>query len=511
MRIGIVGLYHETNTFFPKPATLKDFRDYDWCVGPAVIEEFGDSHTELAGLLHAVADGGHEAVPLFYAAGETLAAATPEAESGLWAEIERALRSAGPLDAVGAVVHGAAVGQTHLDFDGRWLGKLRSRVGPAVPIVATLDSHANVSAAMVEATDALVAYRTNPHLDQFETGITAGRLLVDGLAKGKRWATRGASLPIALNIERHHTQDDPLRTWRALGDALAALEPAVVSTSLCLGFPYADVPEMGVSVLAVAERGAEDRAAALVEAWAGQILKTYRLAEPALLPVTQAAAAVRDAEGGGQPVGVLDMGDNIGGGGSGRGTVLFSALRLAGVRPGFVSFYDPAGHAACVEAGVGARLTWAVGGPDAASGLNPHPDHADAPIELTGTVEIITDGRYEDPTPVPDGRVHYKDGDDALLRLDDGWAVQFCAKRVFPVSLGQMTHLGLDPAAMRVIVIKGVHAPIAAYGPVCSEVIRVDTPGLSAANITRWPFQHRRRPMYPFESIDAGTGWVALP
>src|SRR5439155_726240 len=146
--------------------------------------------------------------------------------------------------------HGAGVAESRADMDGYWLRELRSRVGPQVPIIGTLDSHANLSSAMVLATNALIGYRTNPHLDQRQRGLEAARLMSRVLRNQVR-PTQAAAFPrVAINIERQHTGSSPCREcYEAVEDMLA--DKRVLSISLLLGFPYADVHEMGTSALVV--------------------------------------------------------------------------------------------------------------------------------------------------------------------------------------------------------------------------------------------------------------------
>lgn len=258
-----------------------------------------------------------------------------------------------------------------------------------------------------------------------------------------------------------------------------------------MGYPYGDVPEMGMSVQVVADSAVCDPKP-VAEAWAAMIWETRERGRPSLVSATEAvertAEFLRDPALS-KPLGLLDMGDNIGGGGNADGTTLGHALRDAGITRSFIALHAPEAYAACLQAGVGGCVDLEIGGELDERG----------PFRVTGTIERLTDGTYHDPTPLPDGRTHYQDGPDALVRCDDGFHVQVCRQRVFPVSLGQLAHLGLTPNDFDALILKGVQAPVAAYGPVCRTTIRVNTPGLTYADLTDWPYQNRRQPMFPFE------------
>ena len=150
-----------------------------------------------------------------------------------------ALEQAGRLDGVLVAPHGATVSEVIRDVDGHWLSELRRRVRPALPILGTLDPHANLSPQMVAATNALVAYRTNPHLDQRTRGVEAATLMARTL-RGEIRPTQAAMFPpLAINIERQLTSEPHCRPLYELADAQLG-RPKVLSNSILLGFPYAE-------------------------------------------------------------------------------------------------------------------------------------------------------------------------------------------------------------------------------------------------------------------------------
>src|SRR5688572_20491293 len=200
----------------------------------------------MGGFIDGVELAGETVVPVFSAVavpGGTVAAATFEE---LVARLLGEIAAWAPLDALLVAAHGAMVSERHRDADGYWLGRLRAAVGPSMPVVVVVDAHANLSRAMLEACDALIAYRTNPHLDTHDRGLEAAELAVRMARRELRPAQVGAFPPLAMNILLQETDADPCRRIVALVEAVRR-RPGVVSASLALGFPYADVPEMGTS------------------------------------------------------------------------------------------------------------------------------------------------------------------------------------------------------------------------------------------------------------------------
>ena len=431
-------------------------------------------------------------MPIFAARALPYGVLTAETFATLRARMDAALAQAGPLDGLLVAPHGATVSEGTADVDGCWLEMLRGRVGPSVPIIGTLDPHGNLSPQMVRACNALIAYRTNPHLDQRDRGLEAASLMVRTLRGTTRPRMAAAFPPLAINIERQAIAEPPCRELFAFARDLQDREK-MLSHSLMLGFPYADVPEMGTAVVAVTER---DPARALYcarelgSAW----WKCRERFRGQLIGVEDAIARAATLPG---PVCLLDMGDNVGGGSPADGTVLLHALHQAGLAPAFVCLYDPA---ACHELAawhVDAVVPLRVGG-------NSDRRHGE-PFASTFRVRGLYNGRFAEPEARHGGFKTFDQGPTAVVETDRGLTVMLTSKRMVPFSLHQLTSCGLDPLRFRVLVAKGVHAPVAAYGPVCRHLIRVNTPGVTTADLTQLEYCHRRRPMFPFEPETAWT------
>jgi microcystin degradation protein MlrC len=486
MRVGIVGLQHESNTFLSTPTTWEDFQQGAVLAGRALRTEYESSHHEVGGFFECLDDEGIEAVPIFFAWAMPSGTIAAPAVDKLLASMTHELAKVSALDGLLVAPHGAAVSTGRADVDGYWLRELRSRVGPQMPIVGTLDLHANLSPAMVSATDALVAFRTNPHLDQRQRGREAAHLMARILRREVRPTQAAAYPPMAINIERQFTAASPCREcYEAIDDMLA--DKRVLAISLLLGFPYADVPEMGTSVLVVTNDEPE-LAQSLANQVSGYLIDRAADFEGRFLSLDEAVAQMRRAT---PPVCLLDMGDNVGGGSPGDGTILLAALCQAGVRKTLACLYDPQAVEQATRAGIGKRLSLAIGGKtDALHG---------SPLSGEALVRGLYDGRFSESRPRHGGRVHYDMGQTAVVELNSGPTVILTSRRSAPFSLGQLACCHVDPRDFDAIVVKGVHAPVAAYEPVCPTILRVNTPGVTTADLSQLEYRHRRRPMFPFE------------
>jgi microcystin degradation protein MlrC len=476
MRIGIVALQHESNTFSSQPATLAAFRQDILLTGESIRAAMADAHHEVGGFFAGLAAAGAEAVPLF--AARALPAGTIPAGDfrELVSQMLDTVRHHPGLDGILVAPHGAAVSEQHADADGYWLSELRSAVGPVVPVIGTLDAHANLSAWMVQSCNALIAYRTNPHLDQRQRGREAAELIVRTV-RGEVSPVTSARFPrMAISIDRQCTDEPHLRPLYQSADAQLQLD-GVLSNSILLGFPYADVPEMGSSVIVVTDSN-RPLANQLADDLASTMWNLRDALRGEFLSVAQALALCHDTAG---RVCLLDMGDNVGGGSSADGTELLAALHTSGMGPTFGCLYDPEAVASCRREGVGARLRLEVGGKtDSLHG---------PPLAVDVTVKSLHDGRFHETLPRHGGITQFDQGPTAICETSRGLTLMLTSRRMVPFSLQQLLSCGLDPRRYCILVAKGVNAPIAAYREVCDTFIRVNTRGSTCADITQLAYR----------------------
>jgi microcystin degradation protein MlrC len=490
MRIGILSLIHESNTFAVTPTTMDLFRRDNLLIGEAVREEYEGGLHEISGFFEGLAKAGMEAVPIFYASTPPSGAITKETCEELMRLMFEALDQAGRLDGFLVAPHGANAGEgsEYRDLDGFWLTKLRAQVGPQVPIICTIDPHANLSARMVEACDATIAYRSNPHLDQKQRGLEAAALLVRSLRGEVQPVQRAARPPFGINIERQGTTLSPCLPMYELANRQLQ-QPGVLSNSIVLGFPYSDVEEMGSAGIVVTDGDPElaqrlaDEIGAYMMAHRHEFVGEY-------ISVVDAVQEAVATEG---SVCLLDMGDNVGGGSAADSTLIAHEIHRRGDTTGFVCLYDLAAQQQARSAGVGTRLTLSMGGKT--------DDRHGEPLTVEVTVQSLHEGRFEESQIRHGGMTHFDMGPTAVVTTATGLTISLTSLRVVPVSLGVVTSIGLDPADFQILIAKGVHAPVAAYEPVCSKLIRVNTTGASAADMRTFEYTYRRKPMYPFEEI----------
>jgi microcystin degradation protein MlrC len=480
MRIAIAGFMHESNTFNPLRTDRAAFAVGSLTFGPALLDEWRDAHHEVGGFLEAADAEGFEPVPVVMAWATPSGPVTDDVFNEVTWTIIEGVRREQP-DGLLLALHGAMVAESHPDADGEVIARLRQALGADFPIVVTLDLHGNLSQRLIDSCTAAVAYRTNPHVDQRECGRRAARLLARTLRGEVRPCVALEKPPLIVNIMAQDTSQQPLKAFM---DDVRELEerPGVLAVSLLPGFAYADVPQMGPSVVAVTDndptlaRHVAGRVAARL--WDQRERFTRRLPDAA----TAVAHALRAKR---LPVVLVDTGDNVGGGSAADGTVLLAEMLRRGATDGVVCLYDPESVRRCQAAGVGAEVTLTVGGKvDRRHG---------EPLTLTGRVRLLHDGTYVEEAVRHGGKRVNHMGPTALVEGPGRNLLVLTSLRHPPFSLGQLTCLGIRPERQRLLVVKAAIAYKAAYAPVAGTVIEVDTPGLTAVNPERFDYRHARR------------------
>ncbi|MCZ6538742.1 MAG: M81 family metallopeptidase [Chloroflexi bacterium] len=519
MRFSILGISHETNTFSRVPATYEKFKEAHMLRGQEMIDEYADSEYTIAGYLEMADELGFEAVPLMYAQTGPIGTITKDAYDRLSTEMLNMLRDQGPWDGVLICNHGAAVSEEFPDLDGEFTRAVREIVGPDVPVGVTLDMHANISKETVANTDVCVVWRTCPHLDTRQRGRKCAELIYRTV-KGEIKPVQHIEMPpMLVNIVKQFTGQEPMKSL--VDDCFEANErDGILDTSISEGYPYADVEEMGMSWIAISDGDADsaeetakwmaarawekradlNRPVASIEEALTQAEERYAGPKPAgvenFLPDDGSALAEAEPSDHSHlgPIVLMDVGDNIGGGSSADSTHIMKVAREMGIEGYLQSLYDPEAVQACVAAGVGAEISLEMGGKT--------DDMHGEPILVTGTVVNIDEGKYEETRPTHGGFKFYDDGLRVRFNTADGMTILLTSVRSGNTAREQMYSMGINPEDFRIVVAKGVSSPRPAYQPIAAEIIIVNSPGVTSADLDTFTFKNRRVPLYPFEEPD---------
>ncbi len=508
MKVFVAGFQHETNTFAPSFADWAAFESSSGYVpyarGEAMLRQMAPTCLPIAGFLRAARERGWRIVPSVWAGAMPSNRVTRDAFERIAGEIVDDLRRAGPVDAIYLDLHGAAAADGLDDAEGELLERVRGVAGDALPVVASLDLHANVSRRMLDRASALTAFRSYPHVDMVETGERAAALLAHGaeLARAtppRRPAARMERVPFLLPLNAQCTALEPARSVMA---RLARLEAAHgVSLNFAMGFSAADIADCGPTVFGHGDDPAAVQAA--VRALHEEIVARRREWKPDWLEpadaVRQALASAEDADvaaaadapaAASGPVVIADTQDNPGAGGDANTTGMLHALLAAGAGrrfPGRVAIglmWDPAAARAAFDAGVGAPVALSIG--RAVPTFTGRP--SDPPLQAQARVRAVHDGVLALHGPMTEGvTVHL--GPCARVEVD-GVSVLLASEKIQMLDLDLYRFLGVEPCDMRVLVNKSSVHFRAAFEPLASRILVARSPGPMAADPADLPWRH---------------------
>ena len=487
-RILIAGYQHETNTFAPSLADWAAFTRGDsfpaFIRGRAMQDKLTGINIPIAGVIDAAKRWGWELVPSCWAGAIPSSYVTEDAFERISTAIcdDVLAAQATGLDGIYLDLHGAAVAEHAFDSEGELLARLRAIVGPNTPIVASLDLHANVTHRMLREADALVSYRTYPHVDMADTGELAALLLQRRLKAGQREPMHALRLPFLIPLNAQSTWMQPAE---GLYKALVELDREHGTVlSFCMGFPASDFDECAPMVWGHGE--AAKRAVELLYKLTIEPTQWCLQIEPAREAVARAMALAESAS---QPVVIADTQDNPGAGGDSNTTGMLHALIAQGAGrkyPGQVAlgllFDAAAGRAACA-AGVGAELDMTLG--TAVPTFTGQ--HSDPPLRGRFKVLAVSDGVCTLQGPMMKGlTVHL--GPSACLEIDGiRIAVVGGKKQLLDRALLRM--VGIHAEAMRIIVVKSSNHFRADFTPHASHVLVAKAAGPMAADPADLPWQ----------------------
>ena len=492
-RIAIGGFQHETNTFAPSPADFAAFEEGGgWpalAFGDAIAPRLAGANIPAAGAIDALHAAGHTTVGLVWGAASPSAQVTKDAYERIAGEIVRRLAAAGPVDGVYLDLHGAMVAEHLDDGEGELLARVRRVVGPSVPVVASLDLHANVSAAMVERSQALVAYRTYPHVDMAATGERAADALTDMLARGRAPAKSFRTLDFLTGLPAQCTSIEPGRSLYTMLERLEQEHDAVLSFTP--GFPMADIPECGMAVFGAGRE--EARVQVAVAALAQAIADAEPDFRMDLYAPDDAVRRARDRGAPGSPVVLADTQDNPGAGGNGDTTGLLASLLKFDAPDSMLGLLiDPDSAKQAHAVGEGRNARFRLG---ETSGLPGH-----VPLEGEFVVERVADGRFVCTGPMFRG-FRMDLGPMAVLRRGNV-RVALASKKCQAADQAMFRHLGVEPRAERILALKSSVHFRADFEPIAREVLVVAAPGPALADPAQFRWRRLRkglrlRPMGP--------------
>lgn len=479
MRVFTATLGTETNTFAPMPTGLADFQGEGYDPKGVANDKLAAFGQVCRALRERAAEAGWEVIEGKIAFAGPSGITVRKAYEFLRDQLIADLRKAMPVDMVLLQIHGAMIAEGYEDAEGDLFAKVREVIGPDVFLGAELDPHCHLSAQKVGNTDLLVLFKEYPHTDIYDRAKDLVRMAEQTVAKRIKPVMRTRDLGFISMI---HTSREPAR---GLVDRMLDMEGkgGILSVSLAHGFPWGDSSDMGTRLLVVAD-GDAAKADALLQTLGDEIIRDKAKFAP---PYPEADEAIsRGLASNSLSVVLADSADNPGGGAGGDSTFILERLLARKVENAVIGpFWDPVAVSYCMQAGEGAKLDIRIGGKVSR--------FSGKPLDVTAEVLALKKNAYQDGLSGTIAPL----GDVAVVQIE-GVKVVLNTHRTQGFGTNLFTQFGIDLAATKLIVVKSSQHFHAKFGPIASEVIYVETPGVVPADFRSLPYKRARKTIWPF-------------
>ncbi|MBM3721254.1 MAG: M81 family metallopeptidase [Actinobacteria bacterium] len=491
-RVAVAGITFESNSFAPGLTNLDAFERYLFAEGPTVLTA-GFGKDEIGGAISVADELGIELVPVFASdggCGPTVSDKTYEfLKERLFSKLSEVL---GSVDGVYLRLHGAMTAESYEDVEGDLIESLRKIVGPDFPIAVSCDFHGHFTEKMAKSTALIAGYQTCPHLDFFETGARAMRLMAAELSGTKKPTLSYRKTKLLASAEGHDTSFGPLR---AVMDRLHEIEklPGVLDATIFCTQPWLDVTELGWSTLVVTEDNPElgqklaDELALML--WDRREAVLFRKEK-----VENIVAEINASEPSAKPFIIADGADSTSAGCLGDSNYLLKYLLQNPIKGTvYMTVTDPALAKKCFAAGVGGEVTSDIGG-----SLSPV---FFSPVEVTGEVVTLCDGVYQSKYPSK----MFNSGPTAVFRVGE-ISIVVTSKPAFMLDYQLYLRVGLDFTSAKAVQVKSAGGYRGYYEPHAFKCIDMASPGSADSRLPKLPFTKTRRPLWPFD-LDIEDPW----
>ncbi len=487
MKILIAMMKHETNTFSPIPTNWKRFEDWGIHFGSKALEVYQHTGMPMAAYIDLAKSIGAEIITPVAAEAMPSGVVHAETYNRLTDSICEAVNSG--CDIALLDLHGAMVSETTDDGEGTLLEKIRT-ISPNLPIAVTCDFHCNLTHKMVDNCTALIGYKTYPHVDMYQVGKQIGQVVLDTYEEKLIPVMTRQQLPMLTHTLKQGTDDQPTKS---LIDACRQAEQQedVLAATFFGGFPLADMPDAGASTVVVtnqnpdlAQRTSFDIASL---AWKQRKQFVYQCGSlPEQVKIARELSSY--------PVILLDHEDNCGSGGTQDVMAVIREMveqNLDGVAVAAV--YDPGAVTEMQKAGVGKEMTITLGGKTEIPSLQLKPK----PLELTGKVKVLSDGKWTVHGPMYTG-----------VKVDMGPTAVFDTGKIKivvvslhhePWDVGVFTSVGILPEKEKYLLLKSRIHYRAGFEGIGKQTLHCDGEGVTTSRYELLDFKKLRRPIYPLD------------
>ncbi len=484
-RIFIGMFFHETNTFWPYTTGMQEFMKRDYYIGDEIVRKYKGTRSTIGGFIDVLEKHDVEMIYSVAAFAEPYGLVTADAFEQIKEKLLSDLTAAGKVDGVLLGLHGAMVSEVDDDGEGNVLEAVRKIVGPDVPVMGTIDLHANVTYRMVKNADVLIPYHEYPHVDIYDRALDAAEIMMKTLDGELKPVMRYSHLPLLATLVETKSE-----VYRPLVEACdsARSQSGMLEASLLHGFFTADIADAGVCALTISNGDAE--LAQKVADDLAQLAWKHRDILVKIPTYTPEEAIAEAAKTDGTVV-FADICDNPGAGSSSDGTKLLQAMLDAGVTNAACGMInDSETVEQCHKAGVGSYIDVKLGGKFA-------PDKLGAPIERKAYVKMLSDGRYIHRGPMHAGTEASVLKSAVIVIEGITVVVSAMARQAYDIEVFQ-SH-GLTLKDFKILVVKSSVHYRAAFGPHAAKMLSVECPGIMVVDPRHLEYKKVARPVFPLD------------
>ena len=486
MKIGVGGIYHETNTFPKKHTVMEDF-DRSKYIGEEIINNFKDSKTSLGGFISGAQEFGDTIIPAFYAAATPSGMISTKTFKELISLFIDNMFDCDDIDGFLLAQHGAMCVENFDDAEGYLIKLIKSKIKDKL-LVVTTDYHANISPEMVRNSDCIVGYDTYPHTDIFERAVDAYHIARDALTEKFKISNILLKLPILGMPQAITTENGIIKNAMEMVHSYEKQDD-ILNTTLAGGFCYADVKSSGISIIVSYKNQLQKARIAILDI-ANYIWENRKELKVKNTDVKTAVESVLKADK--FPVILVDVGDNIGGGTPGDGTEILNELIQNKVQDAVVVISDKEAVYKSLPIGIGKRINLEVGGKSE--------NYHGRPVSISGYIKLISDGEFINTGRNMTG-LKTKMGKSVLI-LSGGIKLVLTEHPTPPNDPGMLKSMGIDIRREKAIIVKGAIAWKTGIDFNPENIIYVDTPGLTNANLESFNFVNINRPVFPLDDFE---------
>ncbi|KGA14629.1 hypothetical protein GM51_16775 [freshwater metagenome] len=486
MKIGILSVFHETNTFSPIPTDIDDFKKSTWLTGSAIIKTFEGTRTPIGGFLEIIRERGYEAVPLFAAHATPAGVVMHEVFQEIRLNVRKQLKDHPEIDALALELHGAHIVEGIEDPEAILCAEIRELIGEK-PLAVVTDFHANMTPERLKSATIWSGYRTNPHVDTYEAAVRALENLFFYIDSNEKPEFSFVRVPVIFPPISQSTGDAP---FKGIIERAKELQEKFELRDLIVhgGYSFSDVPYAGLSFTALGDsKNRVKRELALLEL-AKLVWESKNVVTQEIVDIDKVMQLVSSGACDNKRYAIADTSDNINGGSAGDSTHVLAPLLGSGLKV-LTTICDPA----AIDLLDGVKISESI---DLFLGGYSHPT-VGSPLRVSAQLMWKGNGEY-----VHEGRMNhgasYSIGKAAWVRVNTvDILIQSFAQQ--PNDLAQFKIAGINPTEYEVIVLKGAAALRANWQSLVDEFVNASSPGITDCVLERLNYVNLANNVWPLD------------